>query len=102
MGLGSEVAAGSVSPLPRGEVGSPTGRRKAPPDDKLRGPGEGLGPIERPYPLTPTLSQSKSDISDFDNLRCPTRVNPSWVERGLTSVVAKASTSPLQCRDIAC
>jgi hypothetical protein len=25
------------------------------------------------------LSHSKSDISDFDNLICPTRVNPSWV-----------------------
>src|ERR1700676_2819394 len=42
-------------------------------------PGEGLRFIDRPEPLTPTLSRSKSDISDFDNLRCPTRVNPSWV-----------------------
>src|SRR6266852_4171902 len=33
-------------------------------------------------PLTPTLSRSKSDISDFDNLICPTRVNPSWVGEG--------------------
>jgi hypothetical protein len=27
------------------------------------------------------LSQSKSDISDFDNWICPTRVNPSWRAR---------------------
>src|SRR5258706_6529642 len=33
--------------------------------------GEGLGTNDRPYP--PTLSRSKSDISDFDNLRCPTQ-----------------------------
>jgi hypothetical protein len=44
-------------------------------------PGEGLRRIDRPYPLTPTLSRSKSDSSDFDNLGCPTRVDPSWVER---------------------
>jgi hypothetical protein len=25
-----------------------------------------FGPIERTYPLTPPLSQSKSDVSDFD------------------------------------
>src|SRR5882724_5563357 len=31
------------------------------------------------------LSRSKSDISAFDNMRCPTRVNPSWVERWLNS-----------------
>ncbi len=32
--------------------------------------------------LNPDPLPSKSDISDFDNLRCPTRVNPSWVEEG--------------------
>src|SRR5580698_2533856 len=46
-------------------------------------PGEGLQQRQSPSePLTPTLSHSKSDISDFDNLRCPTRVNPSWGGRG--------------------
>jgi hypothetical protein len=53
-------------------------------------PGEGLRSNDRPYPLTPTLSRSKSDISDFDNVRCPTRVNPSWVEREHTVVVVTA------------
>jgi hypothetical protein len=51
-------------------------------------PGEGLRPHDRPYPLTPTLSQSKSDLSDFDNSKNPTRVNPSWGERGRTAAVA--------------
>ena len=30
-------------------------------------------------PLTPTLSPSKSDISDFDQLKCRTRASPSSV-----------------------
>src|ERR1700736_4008248 len=33
-----------ISPRLRGEVGLPTGRRKAPPDDKLHNPGEGDSP----------------------------------------------------------
>src|SRR6185503_14385557 len=37
----------------------------------------GFEPLERPYPLTPPLSQSKSDVSDFDRtFRGRTRVNP--------------------------
>src|SRR6266849_7896231 len=36
--------------------------------------------------MTPTLSRSKSDLSDFDSLKCPTRVNPSWVERERAAV----------------
>jgi hypothetical protein len=40
----SQFATGSVPPLPRREVGSRSD------------PGEGLSPIEGPYPLTPTLS----------------------------------------------
>jgi hypothetical protein len=44
MGFGLELAANSVAPLPLGEVG-------------LRSdPGEGLRPVDRPYPLTPALS----------------------------------------------
>ena len=58
-------------------------------------PGEGLHSSDRPYPLTPTLSQSKSDLSDFDNMRCPTRVNPSWGERGRTWVIERLETSVL-------
>jgi hypothetical protein len=56
-------------------------------------PGEGLQPNDKPYPLTPTLSQSKSDISDFDNMRCPTRVNPSWGERGRPWVIVRFETN---------
>jgi hypothetical protein len=33
-------------------------------------------------PLTPTLSQSKSDISDFDHFICRSRVNPTSAGRG--------------------
>src|SRR5216683_47725 len=33
-------------------------------------------------PMTPTLSLSKSDISDFDSMRWPTRVHPSWMGEG--------------------
>jgi hypothetical protein len=42
----SRGAAGVIvtSPRLRGEVGLPTGRREAPPDDKLRNPGEGDSP----------------------------------------------------------
>jgi hypothetical protein len=88
MSLGSEVGTGSVSPLPWGEV-------------ELRSnSGEGVRPIDRPYPLTPALSQSKSDLSAFDNLSYPTRVNPSWAERGRTSV-AVTSKYPLKCKDFA-
>jgi peptide/nickel transport system ATP-binding protein len=39
-----EAVASSTSPRLRGEVGLPTGRRNAPPDDKLRNPGEGDSP----------------------------------------------------------
>jgi hypothetical protein len=42
-------------------VTSPVGR------GRRVAPGEGLRPNDRSYPLTPTLSHSKSDISDFDN-----------------------------------
>ena len=67
MNLETEPATSLGSPLPEGEVG-------------LRSnPGEGLRPIDKPYPRTATLSRSKSDISDFDNLR---------VEREFTSGVA--------------
>ena len=44
MGFELELATRSVSPLPEGEVGSHSD------------PGEGLRPIDRPYPLTPALS----------------------------------------------
>src|ERR1700687_3066454 len=86
MGLALLPAASSVSPLPLGEVELPRRRASA-----VRcNSGEGLRPIDRPYPLTPTLSRSKSDISDFDYFKCPTRVNPSWVERVRTAAVAKS------------
>jgi hypothetical protein len=52
MRLGSELTLGSVSPLPLGEVGSPRQRVSAVAGDT----GEGLRSIDRPYPLTPTLS----------------------------------------------
>src|SRR5260370_1018331 len=68
----------SASPLPLWERSDRTGDAKHQRCD----PGEGLRRIDRPEPLTPTLSQSKSDISDFDELICPTRVNPSWVGEG--------------------
>src|ERR1019366_10355044 len=40
------------------------------------------------------LSHSKSDLSDFDNFRCPTRVNPSWVGREFTASVERSN----QCK----
>jgi len=52
MGFALELAAGSVAPLPLGEVGSPRQRFSAVRCDT----GEGLRAIDRPYPLTPTLS----------------------------------------------
>src|SRR5258708_6473288 len=59
--------------------------------DRVSDPGEGIRTNERPYPLTPTLSKSKSDISDFDYVGDPTRVNPSWRERGRSTAVATAA-----------
>jgi hypothetical protein len=47
-----EVTAKTVSPLPLGEVGSLLAMRSL----VKRGPGEWLRPIERPQPLTATLS----------------------------------------------
>src|SRR3979490_2871358 len=45
-----------------------------------------------------TSPRSKSDISDFDNLGCPTRVNPSWVGEGAcfrrSNVVVKRFIRP--------
>src|SRR5258708_40228968 len=59
--------------------------------DRVSDPGEGVRTNERPYPLTPTLSRSKSEISDFDYVGDPTRVNPSWRERGRSAAVATAA-----------
>ena len=80
-----------VSPLPLwesiGRLRRPFSEKDAEAKLRLRridrcDPGQGLRTIDRPEPLTPTLSRSKSDISDFDNLGCPTRVNPSWAGEG--------------------
>ena len=85
MRLVSEFATGSVAPLPLGEVGSPTGRREAPPDDKLRDPGEGFSPIDRPYPLTPTLSpweRGRTDgVATLRRKGVDARVKPGHDER---------------------
>ena len=42
----------------------------------LGDPGKGLRPIDRPEPLTPTLSLSKSDISEFDRFETPNSGKP--------------------------
>ena len=76
-------SSGSASPLPSGEVGSPCD------------PGGGVHPVDRPYALTPTLSQSKSDISDFDNLKCPTRVTRVGWERERTGSVETSRLSTI-------
>jgi len=46
--------------------------------------------IDRPYPLTPPLSQSKSDLSDFDHSICPNSGKPDFgLEREQTERVAR-------------
>src|SRR5579872_4519212 len=56
--------AGEVTSPRRGEVGLPTGRRKAPPDDRLRNPGQGPQPsreTETPHP-TPLPMGEGADL----------------------------------------
>src|SRR6266436_8960148 len=68
-GAGVSSPVGSTSPL-WGEV------------DLRSKSGEGVQDYRGTAVPHPNPLPSKSDISDFDNLRCPTRVNPSWVGRG--------------------
>src|SRR3954470_23989807 len=51
-------------------------------------PGEEIRSIVRPYPLAPTLSQSKSDLSDFDRLEMPNSGKPELGERERPSAAA--------------
>ncbi len=56
----------------------------------------GLGSIERPKPLTPPLSQPKSDISDFGQFKVPNSGKPEfgWEREPTESVARPAANSP--------
>ena len=55
--------------------------------------GEGVtGETERPKPLTPSLSQPKSDLSDFGQLKVPNSGKPEFGgEREQTEPAARES-----------
>ncbi|HWZ05615.1 MAG TPA: ABC transporter ATP-binding protein [Bradyrhizobium sp.] len=60
-----EAMAPSTSPL-RGEVGLPTGRRKAPPDDKLHNPGEGDSPTAALSETAPHPEPQRASFARLD------------------------------------
>ena len=49
----------------------------------------GFGSIERPEPLTPPVSQPKSDLSDFGRFKCRTRVTRVRWEREQTECASR-------------
>src|ERR1700731_880003 len=55
-----------TSPRLRGEVGLPTGRRKAPPDDKLNNPGEGDSPPVALVESAPHLDPLRASFARLD------------------------------------
>ena len=74
-----------TSPLP-GEVdlllAMSAGRANAPDGIVQRKSGEGALSYRETVIPHPSPLPTKSDISDFDDFICPTRVNPSWGGRG--------------------